>query len=129
MPVVYRRTFDDLGDTIARYSRRWAKLWGVPTWHIELRWSTEDADSYGEAYPDQAHYEIATLRFNTRKIRRESLSDKQIENIVAHEIGHISHYELIEKAHRVDDLLSEEMQSVEDRTIERHLKAIQGAYA
>jgi hypothetical protein len=105
------------------------KFWGLKSWTIRLVWTTEHADSYAECDTSGSQYRDATIRVNTRKIRREDCAPYQIEDFVAHELGHVSNADLIDAvARHHDDLDGPDVQQVEDRQIERLLALIRNAY-
>ncbi len=128
MSIGYRPTVDDLGDKIIGYVRRWVKIWGLSSWTFEVRWTTAKYSDYAEVDTTDLQYSMATLYFNTRRFRAEKCTPFQIEDLVAHELGHVSNVDLIDTAHRVKDLSGHQMQLVEDRMIERLLKAIRKEY-
>ena len=128
MSIGYRPTVDDLGDKIIGYVRRWIKIWGLESWSFEVRWTTGKAENYAECDTTDLQYTMATLYFNTRKFRAEKCTPFQIEDLVAHELGHVCIADVVVTAHRVKDLQDHQMQLEEDRVIETLLKAIRKEY-
>ena len=115
--VMRNRTIDGLGDKIRGYVKDWQIKLGLSGWDLEISFNLAEciADCRVIGPPE---YETGRLRFNTRKIRKEKLTDAELEAAVIHEVLHILLWEI------VGEHANDEQERNEERVVQRITRAL-----
>ena len=112
-----QKTVDGLGTKIEDFVDYWKIELGLSGWDIELRFDLSScvADCRMIGSPE---YETGRIRFNTRRMRSDGFTDKEVEAAVVHEILHLLLWEVIGE-HEHD-----EQERNEERVVQRITRAL-----
>lgn len=112
-------TIDGLGEQIREMVLDWQSRLGLSHWTLGVSFALRDPETYADSHVDYQEYEIATIRFNTRLIRKDGMKAQDVEAIVIEELMHVLFWEMLRAT-------GEEQEKAEHKVIARLTKVLTG---
>lgn len=112
-----RHTKDQISEWVYTAIDFWTEVLQLDSWKIDVKFDLQMTRTYAEVDLEDAEYEVAEFRFNTRYMRKQKVTAAEVSDIVCHELMHCRLAELAQSQ-------SELSIQIEERTVQNLVRAL-----